>query len=109
VTGSAELGFIIFSQYKQSDGKVKSSYWLVPQDLYDSIERGAILLKKGINKVAAQDFITFLHSPAAHEMIENFGYELKIEKQINLFSFINELSNLFNVLYCLYCKIISTC
>jgi len=77
-TGSAELGFIAFSQYKQRDESEKGSYWLVPQDLYIPIEQGAILLKKGIHNPAAQDFITFLRSPIAREVIESFGYDLKI-------------------------------
>jgi len=75
ITGSADLGFIAFSQYKQRDENEKGSYWLVPQDLYDPIEQGAILLKKGIHNPAAQDFITFLCSPVAREVIENFGYD----------------------------------
>ena len=68
-TGSAELGFIALSQY-QGNG----SHWLVPQAQYSPIEQGAVLLKKGKNHPAAQDFITFLQTPAAHAVIKKFGY-----------------------------------
>jgi len=76
-TGSADLGFIAFSQYKQRDENSKGSYWLVPQNLYNPIEQGAILLKQGNNNPAAQDFIAFLRSPVAHKIIKDFGYDLK--------------------------------
>ena len=80
VTGSADLGFIAFSHYKQRDENSKGSHWLVPKDLYDPIEQGAILLKKGVDNPAAQDFISFLRSPTAREIIKDFGYNVKIEK-----------------------------
>lgn len=71
-TGNAELGFIALSQY--IDSNKMGSYWSVPQDLYQSIEQGAVLLKKGENHDAAKAFITFLHSDATIEVIEKFGY-----------------------------------
>jgi molybdate transport system substrate-binding protein len=68
-TSSAELGFIALSQY-QGDG----SSWFVPQEQYSPIEQGAVLLKKGKNHQAAQEFIAFLQTPAAHAVIKKFGY-----------------------------------
>lgn len=68
-TGSAELGFIAWSQY-QGNG----SYWLVPQEKYQPIEQGAVLLKIGANRPAAQNFMAFLQTPVAHSVIAKFGY-----------------------------------
>ena len=68
-TGSAELGFIALSQY-QGDG----SYWLVPQEQYDPIEQGAVLLKNGENHPAAQALMAFLQTSVAHAVIKKFGY-----------------------------------
>ena len=47
-SGAAELGFIAFSQYQAS--KLQGSHWLVTKNLYDSIQQGAVLLKKRLLK-----------------------------------------------------------
>jgi molybdate transport system substrate-binding protein len=73
-TGNAELGFIALSQYRVTEEKLKGSHWQVPQTLYDPIEQGAVLLKKGVTNPVAQAFFDFLQSPAAVKVIEDFGY-----------------------------------
>lgn len=73
-TGNAELGFIALSQYLVTKDKLKGSHWRVPQTLYDPIEQGAVLLKKGATNPVAQAFLDFLQSPAAIKVIEDFGY-----------------------------------
>ena len=75
VTGSAELGFIAFSQYVT--GKLRGSYWLVPNELYDPIQQGAVLLKQGKKQSAAQAFMQFLRSSSARKIIEQFGYVVR--------------------------------
>jgi len=68
-TGSAELGFIALSQYPGS-----GSYWQVPQEWYDPIEQGAVLLKTGVKNNAAKAFMVFLQEPIARAVIQKFGY-----------------------------------
>jgi molybdate transport system substrate-binding protein len=75
-TGNAELGFIALSHYHTIKTKSRGSHWLIPNNLYDPIQQGAVLLKKGENNPAAQAFFVFLHSPVAQQLIENYGYEL---------------------------------
>jgi molybdate transport system substrate-binding protein len=76
-TGNAELGFIALSQYRVTEEKLKGSHWQVPQTLYDPIEQGAVLLKKGATNPIAQAFLDFLQSPAAVKVIKDFGYSRK--------------------------------
>ncbi|MCK5877362.1 MAG: molybdate ABC transporter substrate-binding protein [Candidatus Marithrix sp.] len=66
ITGNAELGFIALSQ-----GMQEGSYWLVPEDLYQPILQGAVLLNQ---TTLAKEFMNFLHSPIAQKIIVKFGY-----------------------------------
>jgi len=71
-TGSAELGFVAYSQVIDKPG---GSRWLVPQGDYSPINQQAILLIPGQNNPAAKAFLTFLKGPKAKAIIRNFGYE----------------------------------
>ncbi|WP_068081168.1 molybdate ABC transporter substrate-binding protein [Polycladidibacter stylochi] len=71
-TGNAPIGFVAFSQIAQ---KPQSSYWLVPGNLYQPINQGAVLLKNSQGKIAALMFMQFLQSDQAVSIIENYGYK----------------------------------
>ncbi|MDM8559055.1 molybdate ABC transporter substrate-binding protein [Candidatus Parabeggiatoa sp. HSG14] len=73
-TGNAELGFIALSHYKAIKTKSRGSHWLIPNNLYDPIQQGAVLLKKGENNPVAQAFFVFLRSPIAQQIIGTYGY-----------------------------------
>lgn len=77
-TGNAELGFVALSQILEPDSpaKDKGQTWLVPQDLYTPIDQAAIILKRSGNLKAAEDFMSYLRSPAAQKIIESYGYEV---------------------------------
>jgi len=70
-TSNAEVGFVALSQLA---GKSEGSRWMVPQDLYQPITQGAVLLKKGEKNPAARAFIEFLKGPEAKVIIEKYGY-----------------------------------
>jgi molybdate transport system substrate-binding protein len=70
-TGNAEVGFVALSQLA---GKSEGSRWMVPQDLYQPITQGAVLLKKGEKNSAAMAFIDFLKGAEANAIIEKYGY-----------------------------------
>jgi len=74
-TGNTEAGFVAYSQvkaWKQGGG----SLWVIPADYYAPIEQQAVLLQKGKDDPAARAFLKFLQSPAAHKVIEGYGYGL---------------------------------
>lgn len=71
-TGNADVGFIALSQVVD---RPKANFWLVPQTLYSPLQQGAVLLTRGKNNKAAQEFLLFLNSTQAKEMIKNFGYQ----------------------------------
>ncbi|MBT5229942.1 MAG: molybdate ABC transporter substrate-binding protein [Methylococcales bacterium] len=72
-SGSAELGFVALSQIKQPNNPVLGSFWLVPPGLYEPIQQHAVLLK---DSVANREFMTFMQSEAARNIILQNGYGL---------------------------------
>jgi molybdate transport system substrate-binding protein len=76
VSGNAELGFVALSQI-YSNGKISSgSAWIVPSQYYSPINQKAVLLNLGAESKAAKDFLQFLKSKAAKDIIYKYGYEL---------------------------------
>ena len=72
-TSNAEAGFVAYSQVKAWKGSA-GSVWEIPADYYAPINQAAVLLKRGEPNAAAQAFLDFLKSDAAHEVILSFGY-----------------------------------
>jgi molybdate transport system substrate-binding protein len=74
-TGSADLGFIARSQISGQKAEAhEGSSWLVPTNLHSPLAQQAVLLKTGANNRAALDFMAFLKSPEAVQIITNYGY-----------------------------------
>ena len=74
-TGNAELGFIALSQVIK-DGKIgEGSGWVIPSDKYEPIRQDAVLLKTGVDNLAAKALLDFLKSDKALVIIKKYGYE----------------------------------
>ena len=71
-SGNAQLGFVAYSQVKQSKHPVVGSFWEVPQSLYSPIAQQAVLLKE---KDTARAFLKFVKSEESLKMIREFGYD----------------------------------
>lgn len=71
-TGNAEMGLVALSAVLSPRNPHSGSRWDVPQDLYDPIRQDAVLLSP--DNSAARAFLEFLRSPAAKEVIGQFGY-----------------------------------
>ncbi|MDE2417689.1 MAG: molybdate ABC transporter substrate-binding protein [Burkholderiales bacterium] len=75
-SGNADVGFVALSQVLEG-GKLKSgSMWVIPQNLYDPIAQGAVVLQRAAGNEAAQALITLLKSPNIKALIRSYGYEL---------------------------------
>lgn len=76
-TGNAELGFVAMSQVLVDGELVKGSLWRVPQTLHSPIAQDAVLLTRGLNNSAAQEFMAFLTSAKAVSILHSFGYSVE--------------------------------
>jgi len=73
-TGNAELGFVALSQLQSPDKKAPGSFYIVPQKYYQPLVQQAIQIKAG---AAAAQFLDFLKSAAAKQVIRTYGYEVR--------------------------------
>lgn len=73
--GGEELGFVALSTLNPSK-KIEGSLWIVPTAFYDRLEHQVVLLKHGENNKAAKDFLAFVKTPRAKNVIESFGYTI---------------------------------
>lgn len=74
-SGNAQLGFVALAQVLALPAEQRGSSWIVPEKLHQPIVQQAVLLKVGENNKAAQEFLVFLKSPAAIDVIRALGYE----------------------------------
>ncbi len=75
-SGNVELGFVALSQIQDAGKASAGSHWLVPQSLYDLIRQDAVLLARGDGNRAAREFLEYLRSAPARELIRASGYDL---------------------------------
>jgi len=74
-SGNVPLGFIALAQVKALLADDRGSYWVVPSNLHQPIEQGAVQLKRASSSAAAKSFLDFLRTPAAVTVIREVGYE----------------------------------
>jgi len=75
-SGNAELGFIAYAQIREPGKDPAGSFWLVPKELHTPIRQNAALLVRAEANPGPREFLAFLRSPAARELIQAYGYEL---------------------------------
>lgn len=68
--GAADFGLVALSQVKALQ-PMQGAWWPVPEDRYPAITQDAILLQDG---AAARRFLSYLKTPEARRLIEDFGY-----------------------------------
>lgn len=73
-TTNAQSGFVALSQVRAWDSQ-GGSLWMIPQSYYSPINQQAILLTRSESNRAAHQWIEFLRSDTAKNIIEEFGYE----------------------------------
>ena len=73
-TGNATLGFVSLSQTKDPDLPAASCAWTVPPTPETSLHQQLVLLKRAHGNAAARQFLEFLSTAAAKEIIVRHGY-----------------------------------
>lgn len=75
ISGNAELGFVSASQILRNGKVTQGSAWFVPESMHAPILQDAVLLSKAKDSVAAQQFLNYLSSDRARNIIQQFGYD----------------------------------
>ena len=74
MSGNVKLGFVALSQVVTDNS---GSRWQPPQSAYDRLRQDAVLLDRGRDNAAAEEFLDFLRSEPAQAAIQRFGYSLE--------------------------------
>ena len=74
-SGNAELGFVALSQVFEGGRITTGSAWIVPESMHAPLRQDAVLLAKGRDKPAAQQFMAFLKTDKARAVIRAYGYQ----------------------------------
>lgn len=72
-SGAAEAGFVALSQVVDKEA---STYRIVPRELHQPLRHDAVLLRTSARDRAAGEFLEFLRSEEAQQVLASYGYEL---------------------------------
>jgi molybdate transport system substrate-binding protein len=73
-TGAAQVGIIALSLALMGKMQSAGSFWEVPENLYQPIQQGALLLKNAPNPQAAKSFANFLSGPEGQKILARHGF-----------------------------------
>ena len=74
-SGNAEIGFLALSNVYYGGKIVSGSWWLVPSSLYAPIKQDAVITSYGAKNQLAFQFMGFLKSSEAKNIISSYGYK----------------------------------
>ncbi len=81
VSKSAEIGFTSKSVVLSSAMKNKGNWVDINKAVYSPITQGVVMIKqKDINTTNIKEFYNFLFSSEAREILEDYGYDVNIDK-----------------------------
>jgi len=76
-TGSADAGIIALSAALSPGLKGKGRYLEVPDADYPPIEQACVILKGSRQKQRAREFLEFMKTPEAAQILRRYGFEVK--------------------------------
>lgn len=75
-SSSVKQGIIALSQVTRGGEINEGSAWIIPTDLYQTIQQDAVLLNQGKDNPVANAFLEYLKTESAFNIIRSFGYEV---------------------------------
>jgi molybdate transport system substrate-binding protein len=73
-SGNAQAGFVALAHARALEMSSKGRYWEVPADDYPPLHQGAVVLTHSKHKREAADFLGYLKSTYASELLRKFGF-----------------------------------
>jgi molybdate transport system substrate-binding protein len=75
-SGNAQVGFVALAHAIAPEMKGKGKYWLVPADFYPPLAQGVVVLTHSQHKKEAADFVDYIRSNAAADVLQSYGFSL---------------------------------
>ncbi len=76
VSASADVGIVALSLALSPNMKDKGRYQEIPTNEYPPIEQACVILASSKNKETAQQFLSFVKTPAGGETLGRYGFEV---------------------------------
>lgn len=73
-SGNAQAGFVALAHARALEMSGKGKYWKIPADDYPPLDQGAIILTHSQHKQQAADFLKYLGSAEASELLQKYGF-----------------------------------
>jgi len=81
VSGAADVGIVAMSLALSPSMRDKGRYVEIPADEYPPIEQAAVILGSSKNKETAQQFLSFVKTPAIGETLRRYGFEVPSQQR----------------------------
>jgi molybdate transport system substrate-binding protein len=75
-SGNAQAGFVALAHAVAPSMRGKGKYWEVPADDYPALAQGAVVLAHSQHKKEAADFLAFVKTKEATEILQQYGFTL---------------------------------
>ena len=80
-SGNAQAGFVALAHALAPGMSSKGKYWEVPADLYPPLAQGAVVLSHSQHKKEAAQFLEYIKTKEATELLKKYGFTLPEEKE----------------------------
>lgn len=75
-SGNAQAGFVALAHALSPAVKSTGKFWVVPADYYPPLEQGVVVLSRSPNKKEAAEFLQYLKTRAASDVLRKYGFAL---------------------------------
>lgn len=83
VSGAADVGIVALSLALSPNMKDKGRYVEVPEEEYPPIEQACVILRSSKNKDVARQFLSFVKTPAIHDVLKSYGFDVPANAATN--------------------------
>lgn len=73
-SGNAQAGLVALAHARAPGMSGKGKYWEIPAADYPALAQGVVILSHSQHKREGEDFLKYLDSPAAGEMLRKYGF-----------------------------------
>ena len=78
-SGNAQVGFVALAHAVSPAIKNAGKFWIVPADYYPPLEQGVVIVAKSQHKKEAAEFLDFLKTKEASDVLRKYGFTIPHE------------------------------
>jgi molybdate transport system substrate-binding protein len=79
-SGNAQVGFVALAHATAPAMQGRGKYWVVPAEAHPPLDQGVILISRSPNAQDAAEFLKFMKTPEAAEILRRYGFSSPDQK-----------------------------